>query len=189
MAIYLSLSLYIYIYVCKYIYIYIYIYVYTHTYIYTYIHFFFQRTANSEHVESFRSVDRTSLILAQWHSAQRLASAPQSDNSTRPAWAVHPLPQPLLFHKLYGEGAATTNLARGYHAILSRCDTAATPTRYEMCVGPDVFSSTQQGSSTPFITSPRQHCLQPPGLAGPRSQTKHSKWEKFRWEPRKTARD
>ena len=32
--------------------------------------------ANSERNETFWPVDRTSFVLAQWHSAQRLASAP-----------------------------------------------------------------------------------------------------------------
>ena len=95
--------IYIYIYICAYIHTYIHIYIYI--YCYTYIHFC-QRTANSEHDESFRSVDRTSFILAQWRSAQRLASAPLSQNSARPAWAVHPLPQPLrnLSKVIWGGG-------------------------------------------------------------------------------------
>ena len=197
-SIYTYLSLYIYICICVCIYIYIhmhrcvciYIYIYIYTYVYTYIHtyihtFLFSFSANSEHDESFRSVDRTS----QWHSAQRLASAPRSENLARPAWAVHPLPQPFIFFKFYGEGATITNLARGHHAILSRYDTATKPTRCEMCVGPEVPSSTPQGSSTPFITLTRQCCLQPLGLAGPGDKQKVQSRKKFRWEHRKMAGD
>ena len=154
-----------YMHTCKYACMHTCMHAYTHAHIHTYIHF----SANSEHIESFRSVDRTSLILAHWHSALRLASAPQSENSARPARAVHPLPQPSIFFKLHGEGAITTNSARGQHATLPRYDTATQPTRYDKCVGPGVPPSTPQGSKTSIISRlHRQQCLQPLDLAEPR---------------------
>ena len=164
---------------------------YIHTRIHTYIHPspFFQRTANSEHDESFRPVDRTSLILAQWHSAQRLVSAPQSENSARPAWAAHSPPQPFIFFKLYGEGASITNLARGHLAILHRYDTATQPTRYEMCVGPEVPSSTPQGSSTLSSHYQGDTAFNPWAWQGPGAKQKVQSGETTKWEHRKMAGD
>ena len=153
-----------------------------HTCIHTYI-----LSANSERSESSRPLDRTSFTLAHRHSAQWLASALSIGKLGETSLGMaYPLPQPLIFSKLYGEGAISPNLAQGHLALLPRYDTNTQPTRYDMCEGPGVPSSTPRGSKTLISsTLPRQHCLQPLGLAEPRGQIKTKKGGKG-W---KMARD
>ena len=171
-----------------YIDIYIYIYIYVHTYIpaclpaclpacmhacmHTYIHILFSEKRTKRTV----SVSKPNFFYISPSALGPVACFHTIIRKTRQdrLGMVYPLPQPLIFFKLYGEGTISPNLAQGHHAILSRYNTDTEPTWYEKCAGPGATPSTPRGSTTPFNTIQRQHCLQPLGLAGPMNQTKNT---------------
>ena len=113
--------------VCVYIYIYTSICIYIYIYIYIQCVYIFLFSAISEHDESFRSVDRTSLNLP-YISPMALGPAACFHTTVgkrgQTSLGSTPTSSTLNLVQVIWGGSSTTNLARGHHATLSRYDTA-----------------------------------------------------------------